>query len=257
MVRVVGVRADDDSVAARFSLACSRFQAGESGIERRPSREALVSSQSKLQANVEHSLPKVGLSARARDRQDGITLPSIDVDPDQIAAPQHQLDLVSAQALGNAQDCGELDRRTPRCRRQIDDLLVGALGRRAAMKPRDGGDHLDLFGGEAIQAAIADQVIRVLVMLPLSDRAAHFVQQSRKLQELSIASAELVESLGRVEQSDGLASHLASMELVVAQATAQRLDAASSESGVRRRHCRRQLGNFGGPRREPVGVCPL
>src|SRR6476659_8231910 len=106
------MRADDDSVAGRSSLAFSRFQVGESGIEWRASREALVSTQSKLQANVEYSLPKVGLFARARDCQDGVTLPSIDVDPEQLAAPQHQLNLVSAQALGNAQDRGELDRRT-------------------------------------------------------------------------------------------------------------------------------------------------
>ncbi len=65
------------------------------------------------------------------------------------------------------------------------------------------------------------------------------MQQSRELQELSIASAELVESPGSVEQMDGLASNLASMELVVAQAPAQRLDAESPESGVRRRHSRR------------------
>ena len=83
-------------------------------------------------------------------------------------------------------------------------------------------------------------------MLPLSDRAAHFVQQSREFQELSIASAELVESPGSVEQMDGLASHLASMELVVAQAPAQCLDAASPESGARRRYSRRQLGKFEG-----------
>src|SRR5262245_11474949 len=133
---------------------------------------------------------------------------------------------------------------------------MGAPGRRAAMKARDGGDHLDLFGGETIQTAIADQVIGMLVMLPLSDRTAHFVQQSREFQKLSIASAELVESPGGVEQMDGLASHLATMELVVAQAPAQGLDAASPETGVRR-CCRRQFGNFGGPRREPVGVCPL
>jgi hypothetical protein len=97
----------------------------------------------------------------------------------------------------------------------------------------------------------------MLVVLGLPDRAPHFVQQRREFQEFSIAHAELVESPGRIEQLDGLTSRLSGVGLVVAQPPPQFLDDAPPESGAQRERLSRRLGDFGGPRRQSVGIRPL
>ena len=79
--------------------------------------------------------------------------------------------------------------------RQGAIALVRLLGRGLPMVARDQGDHLDLDGVEAAKLAVANQIVRVLVMPFVADVCPYVVEQRAELQPLPFAGAELVRSL--------------------------------------------------------------
>src|SRR4030095_16414600 len=83
-----------------------------------------------------------------------------------------------------------------------DVLEANVLGfwRGAAVVARDQRDHVDLFGLEAAQVAVLDQVIRMAMVLFVADVVADVVQVARILEPLALAIAELVNALGLIEQ---------------------------------------------------------
>jgi len=74
------------------------------------------------------------------------------------------LGVAAIETFREPQDRGERPHRAARAPPQIREAVVLPLRRRLAVIARDEGDDLDFLGIEAAQIAVANQVVRVLVM---------------------------------------------------------------------------------------------
>src|SRR5688572_28346925 len=67
--------------------------------------------------------------------------------------------------------------------------------------PRDIGHDDDLFGREPSQFTMGDQVVRMLVVLPLIDQVADVMENCGKFEPLALDLAEIMQPFGLVEES--------------------------------------------------------
>ena len=106
------------------------------------------------------------------------------------------------------------------------------LGPPATVVLRHERDGLDLLGLEPAEPAVADQVVRVLVMVLVRDVPADVVQQRRVFEPLACAVSRLVDAARLVEQREGQAGHVLGVLAVPAAPLAEFDDAAPADVGI-------------------------
>src|SRR5664280_2342491 len=80
--------------------------------------------------------------------------------------------------------------------------LVRVERRRLAVVPGHEGDQLHLGLREALQVAVQDQVVRVVVVARVGDRQADVVQHGGMLEPLALERGELMKAVGLVEERE-------------------------------------------------------
>jgi hypothetical protein len=109
---------------------------------------------------------------------------------------------------------------------------VFADGNGTPMIASDQRDRFHIHGLEAAQIAVADQVVRVLVVTFVADVNAHVVQQRRILEPLALAIGEGVRAARRVEQRKGQPRNLVRVLRGAVASLGQFDDAATPDIGI-------------------------
>ena len=142
------------------------------------------------------------------------------------------LGVAAVETFGEPQHRGETAHRTARPPLQLAEAVVPALGRRLAVVTGDQRDLLDLVGLEAAQRAVANQVVRVLVVPLVADVDADVVQDRGVLQPFAFAIGQAVNAARLIEQRHGKPCDLLRMLGPVVAAFGQLEHAAAADVGV-------------------------
>jgi hypothetical protein len=118
------------------------------------------------------------------------------------------LGVAAVEAFGEAQNGGERTNGPALPAFEIGEAFVAPLRRRLPVIPGDQRDALDFVRLEAAQMAVADQIVRVLVMLLVADVDADVVQDGCVLEPFALAIGEPVDRAGLIEQRDRQPRHL-------------------------------------------------
>ena len=104
-------------------------------------------------------------------------------------------DLVVAaiEPAGDAQHGGHLADAQPIVVVEAAEVVVLVLRLDAAMVAGDVGDDLQLLRPERLQAAVQDEMVRVLVMALVADEVADVLHAGRGLEQPAVAGRQLVE----------------------------------------------------------------
>ena len=116
--------------------------------------------------------------------------------------------------IGKAEDRRELFDDLLLMRRQLGEVPVLLAGDCFPVIAGDVRDDSDLVRGESAEAGMADQVVRVLVMLLIGDVHPRFVEQRRVFEELTLAGAQHVQVLRLIEDPQRQPRHVAGMREV-------------------------------------------
>src|SRR5262245_3744401 len=115
----------------------------------------------------EHALERRQVTHRRPELEFGVACrPQLEQD---VIAAIVQLDaddglrMTAIEVFCQAQHCRKRPDGAPPFAFEISEALVPAIGNRAAVVPCDQRDDFDLFGLEATQIAVANQIVRVLV----------------------------------------------------------------------------------------------
>ena len=100
------------------------------------------------------------------------------------------------------------------------------------MIAREERDDLDLFGSEAAQIAVLDQVVGMAMVALVADVHADVVQERRVLEPFPLAIPELVDGPRLVEDREGDLGDLSPVLGPVAAALAKLDDAAAADVGI-------------------------
>ena len=120
---------------------------------------------------------------------------------------------------------------------EIAEALVPPVRRRAAVVAGDQRDDFDLLGLEAAQVAIANQIVRVLVVPLVADVHADVVKQRPVPQPLALAVGEPVRAARAIEQRVGQPRDLMRVFRPVVAPLAELDDAALADIGIPIRLC--------------------
>src|SRR5215471_9272431 len=214
-------RRSSSSCSEKCSLTMtSPFRAPGSAPERRGGNRLHLFLESRLVPScrkrpesglaAENTLEEIGLPAGglqldlAVGRRERVELDALG--PEAARDVGHQLPVAVVEAVGDAQDRGELLDDHAKVGIQPLPVVVGILRAFPLVVPGNGGDRLDLVGREPRQLAVRDQVVGVPLVARDSDRAAHVVQKSAVPQPLPLGGRELVQGVGLVEDRNREAS---------------------------------------------------
>src|SRR5262245_9191765 len=142
------------------------------------------------------------------------------------------LRMAAVEVFGQAQHGGERPDDATALAFEIAEALVPAVRRRAAVVARNQGDHLDLFGFEAAQIAVANQIVRVLVVALVADMHADVMKKGCIAQPLALAVSEPVRAARAIEQGIGEPRDLVRVFRPVVAALGELDDAALADVRV-------------------------
>jgi hypothetical protein len=111
-----------------------------------------------------------------------------------------RLGVAAIEALGQPHNRRQRPDRAAPPARQIPVPFVAPLRRRLTVVAGDQGDRLDLFGIEAAQIAILDQIVRMTMMALVADVHADVVQERRVLEPFALAIGEAVNGARLIEE---------------------------------------------------------
>ena len=160
----------------------------------------------------------------------------VDRDLPASARHRHRVDAAVVAAVepdGHPQQAGEHPNGLAVGCIEVHELGVARLGRALAVVASDEGDELDLGIGEPDELGVADDVVRVQVVLGVRDHQADVRQESSSLQQVATRLVEAVDVAAGVEQLDGQTGHVFAVGGVVVAAGRQ--VAHRSESHVAER----------------------
>ena len=121
------------------------------------------------------------------------------------------LGTAAVEAAGEPQHTGESLNPPLVVGREPGKGFLLALGQRAAMVAGHVGDQLQVVGPQARQAAIADEMVAVLVVLVVVDDVANVLKPSRTLEQEPVTSRQF-ERIGQLlEDPTGQGGHLAAV----------------------------------------------
>ena len=109
------------------------------------------------------------------------------------------LGMATIEAFGQSEDRGEGSDRLALLARQVAESFVAALGCRLPVIAREQRHDFDLVGFETAQITIADQVVRMPVMLLVADMDTDVVQKRSVLQPFTIAIGEAMDAARLIE----------------------------------------------------------
>ena len=142
------------------------------------------------------------------------------------------LPVAAVEAVGDAEDRGQLLDDGLEIRVETPPVLVGLLRSSALVVPRERGENLDLVGREARQVAVGDEVVRVPLVLGVADVAADVVEKRAVLQPLALGRGQLVERVRLVEDLERQARDVRRVEDLGVAAPQQAVDAARPDVAV-------------------------
>jgi len=116
--------------------------------------------------------------------------------------PRHDLGMTAIEGLGEPEHRGQLADNAPALLRQVRVPLVAAQRHRAPVIPRDERYGFDVLRFEAAKIAVANQVVRVLVMAFVADVHADVVQEGRILEPFALPVGQRVRATRGVEQGE-------------------------------------------------------
>jgi CHAD domain-containing protein len=144
----------------------------------------------------------------------------------------HDLAVAAVEALRDAQKRRPDPHGAASGGGQGRERVVRFLGPPAAVVLRHQRNGLDFLGLETPEAAVADQVVRVLVVIFVRDVPADVVQQPRVFEPFAGAIALLVNAARLVEQRERQAGHVLGMVAIPATPLAEFDDAATPDVRV-------------------------
>jgi hypothetical protein len=142
------------------------------------------------------------------------------------------LGVAAVQGFRQSQHGGERSHDLPLAARQIAESAVTPFGCRTPMIPGEECHDLDFVRLEPAEVAVANQVIRVLVMVFVADMHTDIVQNRRVLEPFSLAIGETVDSSGLVEERAGQSGDLLSVLGPIATTLCQLDDTAATDVGI-------------------------
>ena len=116
--------------------------------------------------------------------------------------PADRLRVAAIQVLGQAQNGPQRADDPPLLPSELAEAGVFALRRRLPVIPRHERDHVDLLRFEPAQIAVANQVVRVLMVILVADVDADVVQHRRVLEPFALAIGQAVDAAGLIEQRE-------------------------------------------------------
>ncbi len=159
------------------------------------------------QAPLEELLEEVPLAPRRPELELGIVVgfetKLYGLRVDGAADRAHERGLRSVEAVGDAQDRGELGDLLLRFFRGVRELRMALLRRPFPVVAGDERDDVDLFLGEASHVVRRDEVVRVPVVAVSRDVEADVVQDGRVLEKEAVGVGEAVKLAGLVEDREG------------------------------------------------------
>lgn len=111
--------------------------------------------------------------------------------------------VTAVQALCEAEHRGERPHDVTLAPREAAEAVMLAFRRRAAVVAGDERHRLHFHRFESAEVAVADQVVRVLVVVLVADVDADVMEQGGVLEPLPLAVRESVDAPGLVEQPAG------------------------------------------------------
>jgi len=114
--------------------------------------------------------------------------------------PGDRLRVAAIEVLGKTQHRRERADRSPPFSFEVAEFLVPPIGNDPTMIARDQRDDFDLIGVKPAKVAIADKVVRVLVMPDIADVDADVVQHRGVLEPLAFPVGEAVRTARVVEE---------------------------------------------------------
>ncbi len=149
-------------------------------------------------------------------------------DPVHVQIPGH-LGMAAVEPFGKAQNRAQGLHGTPKLSRKGAEFRVRFLRRRQTVIARGQCDDLDLAWFEAAQAAVANDVGRVPVVILVTDVHADVMQQGAELEPFALAIAEPVNRARLIEQRERELRDLARVILVVVAALGELDDVAEAD----------------------------
>ena len=122
-----------------------------------------------------------------------------------------RLRVAPIQILGQPQDRGERADDAPLFASELAEARVLALGRRLPVIPRDERDDVDLLRLEPAQIAVANQVVRMFVVILIADVHADVVQHRGVLEPFALAIGQAVDAARLIEERQRQACDLVRM----------------------------------------------
>src|SRR5262245_38888099 len=124
------------------------------------------------------------------------------------AQASHHLRMAPVEGLGEPHNAAKQTNRPPPGFRQRFVAFVGGLRCRLAMVPRHETDNRDLIRFEAAQAAVFDEVVRVLVVPLVADVRTDVVDERTVFEPLALLLAEAMARLQSIEDGERQAGDL-------------------------------------------------
>src|SRR4051794_9535811 len=106
----------------------------------------------------------------------------------------------TVEAVGQAQQGGQLGDALLTLGRQRAERLMGGLGFGVAVVARDGGEGLHLFGGEPSKLSVFDEVGGVLVVARRRNVLADVVHEPGIFEQLAVDTRQAVEGQRAIEE---------------------------------------------------------
>jgi hypothetical protein len=114
-----------------------------------------------------------------------------------------RLRVAAVEAFREAQDRRERADRVARPAAHVAEAVVAAFGRRLTVIARDERDGFDFIRLEAAEVAVANQVVRMFVVLLVADVDADVVEDRGVLEPLALPIREAVNRPRLIEECDG------------------------------------------------------
>ena len=137
-------------------------------------------------------------------------------------------EVTTVEAVGDAEDAGELPDEGAAGGFEGDEVGVVFLGEAFAMVAGDVGDDVEFIGGEAFEIAVLDEVARMLVMAAVADVPTDIVEHGGMFEEFALGGAEVGVGGEIIEDSEGELGNFKGMLFVVVAAAAEFNDAAAA-----------------------------
>ena len=159
--------------------------------------------------------------ARRANLQQRIVAPIVELDA------RDRLGVTAIEILRESKHRGEPPHDLPPLPAKLSEVCVMARRRRPPVIAGDQRNRFDLFGLEAAQVAVLDQVVRMAMMTFVADMDARVVQDRGVLEPLALLVRHPVDGAGPVEERQRQARDLMRVIRPVAAALGQLDDAPS------------------------------